>query len=210
MSQPIPQEEEWLSLTDAATQLGVHPATLRRWANEGKIAVMITPGGHRRFLRGDVLALGQTQVQPRPASVEQVWAQQALTQTRQELQTHQHEHWLARQTGTEREEMRLLGRRLMGVLMQYIALADDDHGRGPILAEANTLGEQYGRYARQQQISLSEALQATMFFRDTLVEAAIELPTSARTHTEANSRLLRRISTILNHVQLAVARAYES
>lgn len=37
-------------LKEAAQHFGVHPDTLRRWANDGKIATAgITPGGHRLF-----------------------------------------------------------------------------------------------------------------------------------------------------------------
>lgn len=37
-------------LTQAAKQLGVHPDTLRRWANAGKMKIArTTPGGQRLF-----------------------------------------------------------------------------------------------------------------------------------------------------------------
>ncbi len=37
--------------------LGVDPDTLRRWADNGKIEVFTTPGGHRRFLKASIEAL---------------------------------------------------------------------------------------------------------------------------------------------------------
>jgi excisionase family DNA binding protein len=43
-----------LSLSDAAALLGVHPVTLRRWADQGDVLVMVTPGGHRRFPRTEI------------------------------------------------------------------------------------------------------------------------------------------------------------
>jgi hypothetical protein len=42
---------EWLSLGPASRVLGVDPDTLRRWADEGRVDVFTTPGGHRRFQR---------------------------------------------------------------------------------------------------------------------------------------------------------------
>lgn len=46
-----------MKLTEAAKHLGVHPDTLRRWANAGKIKVAgKTPGGHRLFELSDISA----------------------------------------------------------------------------------------------------------------------------------------------------------
>jgi excisionase family DNA binding protein len=46
-----------LRVSQAAKVLGVHPQTLRQWANEGVIAEVRTAGGHRRFERSAVEAL---------------------------------------------------------------------------------------------------------------------------------------------------------
>lgn len=43
-----------LRLSDAAAIIGVHPETLRRWADAGKVRSFRTPGGQRRFDRVDV------------------------------------------------------------------------------------------------------------------------------------------------------------
>ena len=43
-----------LRLSDAAAIVGVHPETLRRWADAGKVRSFRTPGGQRRFYRDDV------------------------------------------------------------------------------------------------------------------------------------------------------------
>jgi excisionase family DNA binding protein len=43
-----------LSLGPASRLLGVDPDTLRRWADEGRIDVFTTAGGHRRFHRATV------------------------------------------------------------------------------------------------------------------------------------------------------------
>lgn len=35
----------------------VSPKTVGRWSREGRLDCLRTPGGHRRFRRGDVLAI---------------------------------------------------------------------------------------------------------------------------------------------------------
>lgn len=49
--------EEWLSLGEACALVGVSPATLRRWSDNGDIRAFTTPGGHRRFARSAILDL---------------------------------------------------------------------------------------------------------------------------------------------------------
>jgi excisionase family DNA binding protein len=45
---------EYLTMTEACKLLGVHPSTLRRAANAGKIKAVRTPGGRRRFPRSEI------------------------------------------------------------------------------------------------------------------------------------------------------------
>lgn len=51
-----------LSSTQAATMLGVHAASVKRWSDQGKIKCIRTPGGHRRFLRSEIEAIRRAPV----------------------------------------------------------------------------------------------------------------------------------------------------
>jgi len=42
------------SAKKTSKKLGIHPDTLRRWANEGKIQTIRTVGGHRRYILPDI------------------------------------------------------------------------------------------------------------------------------------------------------------
>lgn len=45
---------------DVAKRIGVHPKTVTRWANEGKLPVgEVTIGGHRRYRRDVVEEIAQ-------------------------------------------------------------------------------------------------------------------------------------------------------
>ena len=52
-----PVREEWLTLSEACALVGVSPATLRRWSDNGDVRSFTTPGGHRRFSRSAILGL---------------------------------------------------------------------------------------------------------------------------------------------------------
>ena len=51
---------EWLSLSEVAKVLGVHPSTVRNWADQGQVPVHRTTGGHRRFKKSEVELWQQT------------------------------------------------------------------------------------------------------------------------------------------------------
>jgi excisionase family DNA binding protein len=45
---------DWLTLGQAARYLGVAQSTIRKWSDGGRLPAFYTPGGHRRFRRGDL------------------------------------------------------------------------------------------------------------------------------------------------------------
>src|SRR5260370_8366097 len=49
-------DDEWLTLRQAADMLGMHPATVRLWADRNALPSRRTGGGHRRFRRADIEA----------------------------------------------------------------------------------------------------------------------------------------------------------
>ena len=199
--------EEWLLLGEAAKQLNVHPTTLRRWADDGEIPVMLTPGGHRRFALSDLKQFAEQRHGLRPASgVEQVWADQALTAARNEIVAHQNDHWMAALDDESRAQNRKMGRQLMALILQFISNGGDDD----LLREARKIGEQYGHHCRKMDMGLTDALQASIFFRDTMIETALHLPENVHIRPETNLQLMRRMNTVLNAVHLAIAEVYDA
>lgn len=204
----MPQiEETWLPLSHAAARLNVHPTTLRRWADNGEIPFLLTPGGHRRFAVTDIEEFATSRSQRRAlVPVEQVWAEKAMRRTRRALAEPAPEEWFAGMTDAHRERHRQLGRQLMGLTLQYIS---SEEGNGHLLEQARDVGHEYGRISLEVNLPLIDALQAAIYFRDELIEVALQLPGSTQIRPQDNLRLMRRINQLLNVVHLAVAEAYE-
>jgi excisionase family DNA binding protein len=58
---------DWLTLGQAARYLGVAQSTIRKWSDSGRLPAFYTPGGHRRFRRGDLdQFLGSSRAAGRP------------------------------------------------------------------------------------------------------------------------------------------------
>ncbi len=204
MTNKLQPGETWLSLAEAAKQFNVHPTTLRRWANNGQIPYILTPGGHRRFALSDIEAFFQRQQRGRQ-SLPQIWADKALTHTRQEMSQYSESSWMTVMDDHYREMHRRLGQKLLGLTLQYIS------GNGMseyLLEEARQIGCEYGRISQELNLPLTVPLQASLFFRDRLIEAALQLPNSARVKSDENLQLLERINRLINTVHLAIAETY--
>lgn len=206
----LSNDETWLTLSEAAELLNVHPTTLRRWANSGDIPTLVTPGGHRRFAATDLARFARERSALRNVnSLTGLWATKALAYTRQDAMARRKESWLIYFDEEARNRNRMLGQQLMGLTLQYLSSESSEETSTAILEEAKRIGRQYAENARSQGLPLRATLEASIFFRDSLIETALQLPESANIRPEANMRLLRRVNALLNAVHLAVADVYD-
>jgi excisionase family DNA binding protein len=199
--------ELFFSLKAAAKLLGVHPVTLRRWAERGKIKANRTPGGHRRFTEAEINRLLQKPEVAKSVTIGEKLGESAMLATRKDLVTNTAD-WNTSIEPKDKEEKRLLGRRLMGLLMQYIAT--DEEASEEVMDEARVIGRIYAKSIVMSGISLQEALRATNYFRDHILESAVVLPEAARRRPEANQKMFRKLNYFLNEVQIVIANCYES
>jgi excisionase family DNA binding protein len=203
------KDTDWLPLGKAASLLGVHSMTLRRWSDSGRFPSYRTPGGHRRFSLRDIQAylLRQRGGQP-DDEVGQDWAASALVATRQQVADQPTSRWMQVIDEEElRDEYRQLGHQLMGLLLQYVAAED---ANGSFVEEARRIGRHYGVYGLRAGLSLTNILEATLFFRDILVESSLKIPSTTYVEPDSSLRILRRVNEIINTVQLAVTDYYET
>lgn len=154
------RSRRWLSLGPASQLLGVDPDTLRRWADDNRVDVWTTPGGHRRFDRAALERLaadrGGRAARPlstmgaSPARLTRVYRQHYAGRPQQAVPTA---------ADDEREAYRRDGRRLIAGLIAFLdAMPSDTHTRARLEAEAcSVVDGQAARLARSG-TSLTEAV----------------------------------------------------
>ena len=166
-----PADGDWLSLREARSLLDVSDTTLRQWADDGHLRVYRTPGGHRRFLREDVESLTKA---PRPAQ-ESVGRDSreapALRRIRRRLSRDSvtQQPWFQAVESGGNDRMRLFGRRLLSLLMQE---PGPRRRRLELLAEARVLGQEYGAEMLERNVSLTDTVEAFVFFRTMVLDSA--------------------------------------
>ncbi len=153
----------WLTLGEASRILGVDPDTLRRWADNGKVDVLKTPGGHRRFLRESI-----EDMLPRPRRRLTAIGEppdRIAAEFRRRVRTDLAEQdWPSRFDEASLRWFRERGMRMSELLLGHLDSPRRPGRDGP-LAQAASLGREYGVEARRQALSLGEATQAFLFFR---------------------------------------------
>ena len=202
--------KRWLTLREAAERLGVHPTTLRQWADAGLIPAFRTPGGHRRFAREDVEAFLRERVQghsgalPQPA---QHLLGEALSTVRQRLSTErQRALWYRAFDEATRQRKREEGRMLFSLALQYITKPEE---RERILAQVHRLGYRYGEESVRFNVPLVEALRAIFFFESTLLDTLDVRGDLINGQSPASLRVERGVQDFIREVVYAVATGYE-
>ncbi|MFO7622868.1 MAG: helix-turn-helix domain-containing protein [Anaerolineales bacterium] len=198
--------DEWLSLGEVAAILGVHPSTVRSWADNGRLPVHRTQGGHRRFRRSEVELCMQSQNADHTLEVDQV-VQSALRKTRIQIGEGrlEAEPWYHKLDEEARQQYRQSGRELLQGLMLQLA-SDDDNPQ----VEARALGYEYASRGNRRGMSCAEATHAFLFFRNLLLESMFSVYESAAVRSpQVWSDMFRKLQTFTDQILITLLETYE-
>ena len=183
----------WLGLEEASRRLDVHPATLREWADKGRIRAFRTPGGHRRFSEDDVNALQATATPDLSLLMHATVGQARLALSGGRLAM---EGWYSRFDEKAKGRQRQLGIELMEALVAF--LGDRDGDWSPQIAR---LGESYAALSRGVGLSVGDAMRAFHLF-ESLVRSSVGELAAARVPAPAD--LDESAAWFLNEVRVAM------
>lgn len=158
--------EEWLTVQDACSLIGVSPATLRRWSAAGDVQAFTTPGGHRRFARSTILSLLPSGRRQRPTL-------ERLGETPEHMTGVYRRHleeacrgmtWLDGLCEDDLEPLRDHGRLIAASLLVFIDAATPQERRTAML-KATGGATAYGRMAARSSAGVRETVEAFLRFR---------------------------------------------
>jgi len=205
--------EEWLSLREAAEILGMHPATVRLWADRNELPSRRTSGGHRRFRRADIEARLRQEADPKPNPAAQLLIQSVLGRVRFAFTdgTLNTLPWYQHFDDVARDAYRQLGRRVLDLMLR--ALSDVPHTDQAMLRqEAVLLGSEYGSITYKSHVPVADAVRAFLYFRTLLDEGVLQLAEvrGGREHDIPWVESLYQIQTITNEILPALIEAAQS
>jgi excisionase family DNA binding protein len=197
---------DWLSLSEAAKLLGVHPSTVRLWSDKGVLPVHKTQGGHRRFRRSEVLLWAEGRRKPGEIEPESMM-QEAVKNVRMQISEGrlQAEPWYQKLDDEARAQYRLSARSLFQGLMKYIASNHEEAA-----SEAYAIGYEYASRARRYNLSYVDAAKAFLFFRDTLIESVIKVYGDTKVPATRATRMFIKVHTFTDEILISLLQTYQS
>lgn len=201
--------EEWLSLRQVADMLGMHPATVRLWADRNELPSRRTTGGHRRFRRADIEARLQKETERKPNPAAQLLIQSVLGRVRFAFTdgTLDTLPWYQHFDEAARNAYRILGRRVLELLLRALT---NSHLSEELRQEAIQLGKEYGSITRASHVSVADAVRAFLYFRNIVDESVLQLGEvrGNREHQDMPwAESLRQIQALTNEILPALIEA---
>jgi hypothetical protein len=107
----------------------------------------------------------------------------------------------------QRTKLRLLGRRLLDLVSDYLTRP---RRRSELLEEAKAIGEDYGVRAASYKMPLDDALEAFLFFRNSLDSISTDVTQGQDLNPRQVMEIWRQLNTFMDQVLLATIRAYQT
>ena len=201
--------DHWLELSEAAQILKLHPSTLRRWSDAGKIAHIRTLSGRRRFDPAVIEQVREEIEQPsaglHPSSEPVEFANLTPNQVHASVLSNMNEDWLQRLTDEQKLIFRYSGQRLLELLIQYMGRDDDNQAD---LHSARQIASDYGVILFKVGLSLSQAIEAFLTFRRSFLELETVSPGGTGRHDLEKRRLFLKASDFFDALLIDTLNSY--
>lgn len=197
--------EEWLSLSDAAKILGVHPSTVRLWSDKGALPTHKTQGGHRRYKRSEISLWAEATQNSREIEPEHMM-QEVIKTVRMQISEGrlQTESWYLNLDEDARAQYRLSGRSLFHGLMTYVATNGAEAA-----SEAYAIGYEYASRAQRYSLSYVDAARAFLFFRNALIESVIKVYSDANVPSGQTAEMFHKMHSFTDEILISLLQTYE-
>jgi excisionase family DNA binding protein len=198
--------DKWLSLSDAAKVLGVHPGTVRSWSDKGLLPTHKTQGGHRRYKR-DELSLWAKSNQKYSEIEPERMIQEVIKTVRMQISEGrlQAETWYQKLDEDARAQYRMSARSLFQGLMTYMATEGADAD-----SEAYAIGYEYASRAHRYSLNYVDAVRAFLFFRTTLIDSVIKVYRESNVPSGQTAQTFGKMHTFTDDILISLLQTFQA
>jgi excisionase family DNA binding protein len=198
--------ERWLSLSDAAHVLGVHPSTVRLWSDKGILPTHKTQGGHRRYKEGEISLWAESNQKPGEIEPERMMQEVIKTVRLQISEGHlQAEAWYQKLDEDARAQYRMSARSLFHGLMTYVATEGTEAE-----SEAYAIGYEYASRAHRYSLNYVDAVRAFLFFRNTLIDSVIKVYQESNVPSRQTAEAFGKMYTFTDDILISLLQTFQA
>jgi hypothetical protein len=187
--------------------LGVSEAALRQWTDEGKIKVFITPGGHRRYSRGDLNKFMSSP--PKMLGVKDLAAE--LEETVELHREIARKHiasapWYDKFGRESQEHFANLGRQLLNFIIRYVT---EPTKRKETVQHARGVGHDMGRMLENLGLPLTDSVEAFLMHREPVMSAVAHLMKKKEAFSGRIVEAIPLVAHIMDEALVALVAAHQ-
>ncbi len=159
-----------VTIKEASRILGVNEATLRQWTDEGRLKAFITPGGHRRYAKSDLLQFMKSSQKVLDVKDLVSEMEDTVGLHRRTARSHlEASAWYSKLDRSSQQRLAELGRSLLGLIVRHVS---DASARQETIGLARQTGQGFGMTLAESGLPLTESVEAFMLHRDIIMNAA--------------------------------------
>lgn len=198
--------DKWLSLSDAAKVLGVHPSTVRLWSDKGILPTHKTQGGHRRYKQDEISLWAESNHKSSEIEPERMM-QEVIKTVRMQISEGrlQAESWYQKLDEDARTQYRMSARSLFHGLMTYMATEGEDAE-----SEAYAIGYEYASRAHRYSLNYVDAARAFLFFRTTLIDSVIKVYQESNMPSRQTAVVFGQMYTFTDDILISLLQTFQA
>ena len=206
LSNSITMTDKWLTLSGATKLLGVHRNTVRLWSDKGMLPVYKTQGGHRRYVREEILLWARSNSKSTAEAYEpETMLREVLKNIRMQISEGrlEAESWYQKLDIEARNQYRLSARSFLQELLNYISTNGEDASM-----DVYAIGYEYASRARRYSLTYGDAVRAFHFFRSALIESVACVYDQANVHAKHATETYTKIDAFMAEILINLREVY--
>jgi len=201
------EQETFLNISEASRLLGVSEAALRQWTDEGKIKAFITPGGHRRYRRAELMKFMSSHSR-------MLGVKDLVSEINETAELHREIGrkslsslpWYKKLNKESQDQFADEGRRLLSLIGKYIT---EPSKREETIQFARQVGQDMGVNLAKRGLNLADSVEAFLMHREPMINASTSLLKKREAFTGRVVNAIPLVSHVIDETLVSFVTAYQ-
>ena len=199
--------EDLVGISEACQILGVSETSLRQWTDEGRIKAFVTPGGHRRYAKGDLqnfIISGTKTIGLKDFAAE---LEDTVPTLREKVNAFlQSRPWPEKLDQESLAYFAILGRRLLTLIVKCV---NEPAAMEKNLIDVRTVGYSFGQKTASLGAPLTDSVQLFVQHRNPIIKSITNLTNKREGVSKQLKDAMPIIDQVMDEALVSLVTAYQ-